>query len=371
MRRWLLKRKIRRDLVGNVRYVKILLRDADGAGKLYHVNGFDDEYLRFIDLEHFGQYAIKWTDINTNWHYFGVSNALWHHFEDLVSSRDMDCAMVLQAIGSLEGNRYRIPAYCDSNGVWFYITQSHNFQQTQGHFSVVLYRGEEDDGPGMRAVPYSSLKGGIKWEVGPRERQPHWGRGVHYNTPHHWFTVDALEAIDVGVLPAGDVLFETRRDGIVRYHVGRLTIHPELLPMSSVQPMSINLGAVSSQLQAQLRHHYVDTLTVLDFILPQESVYRDHYDKYVRDFMAGLLPGQRLTLTRGLALVAGDHPRMLRCIRANHQIVRLGLVHTHDLTGCLRRFNDNELCKLCHDLNLVLYRCGVKAENRFINFEVE
>lgn len=370
MWRWLLKRRIRRDLVENVRYVEVMLRDKDGSSKLYHVCGFDDEYLRFIDLKHFGSYAIRWSDINPDWQYLGVDEELWHYFENLAQRRDLEKLLVKQAINSLEGNRYHIPAYQDPDGKWFYITQSHNFQSCQGHWSVVLYRDETDDSPGMRTVPYCSLKGGLEWELGAREQRPKWGMGIHYSRPHHWLTVDAIEAKE-GVLPWGNVLYQTQREGITRYHIGRTTIHPELLPEATAQPMAVNDDSIRSILQSQLRHHYVDPVTVLGYVLDQAKVYRDLYPKFVQDFMAGLLPGQRLTLSNDVALVSGPYDRMAVLQHANRNYSHLGLLHVQDGTGRMHKFGYDQLRQLRTDLNVLLHACGVKAEHRFINFEVE
>mgnify|MGYP006390702229 FL=1 len=370
MWRWLLKRRLRRDLVGNVLYAKVELLQEDGSTKLYCTNGFDEEYLKFIDLAHFGQFAIKWSDIKHGWNYLGVDIELWWHFENLAQRRDLERLMVKQAVESLEGNRYRIPAYQDPDGVWFYITQSHNFRGLKNTWGVTLYRGEEDQGPGMRAVPYSSCKGGIEWQLGPRERQPKWGLGVPYNQPHHWLTVDALEATE-GKLPPGNVLYLTRRDGIVRYHVGKTTVYPELLPAPSTQPMAIDDSSVRMNLQNQLRLHYADELIILDYFLNQQAVYREHYDKYVRDFMRGRLPGERLVLSPTVALVAGPYGRMVVLEHANHSYSHMGLMHIQDGTKTMHQFSVNELRKLRDDFNIVLHGCGVKAEDRLITFEVE
>ena len=370
MWRWLLKRRLRRDLVGNVLYAKVELLQEDGSTKLYCTNGFDEEYLKFIDLAHFGQFAIKWSDIKHGWNYLGVDIELWWHFENLAQRRDLERLMVKQAVESLEGNRYRIPAYQDPDGVWFYITQSHNFRGLKNTWGVTLYRGEEDQGPGMRAVPYSSCKGGIEWQLGPRERQPKWGLGVPYNQPHHWLTVDALEATE-GKLPPGNVLYLTRRDGIVRYHVGKTIVYPELLPEPSTQHMAIDDSSVGMNLQNQLRLHYADELIILDYFLNQQAVYREHYDKYVRDFMRGRLPGERLVLSPTVALVAGPYGRMVVLEHANHSYSHMGLMHIQDGTKTMHQFSVNELRKLRDDFNIVLHGCGVKAEDRLITFEVE
>lgn len=370
MWRWLLKRRLRRDLVGNVLYAKVELLQEDGSTKLYCTNGFDEEYLKFIDLAHFGQFAIKWSDIKHGWNYLGVDIELWWHFENLAQRRDLERLMVKQAVESLEGNRYRIPAYQDPDGVWFYITQSHNFRGLKNTWGVTLYRGEEDQGPGMRAVPYSSCKGGIEWQLGPRERQPKWGCASYSDKPHHWLTVEVLEVVG-GQPVTGDVLYQTQRDGIVRYHFGRTKIHPQLLPAADAQPMAIHDPSIRGVLQNQLRHHYIDTLTILDYILDQETVYREHYAQYVRDFMQGLLPGQRLTLTAEVALISGVYQRMAVLQHADRSYSHLGLMHIKDGTGVLHSFGQRQLQSLMNDLNFVLQVCDVKAEQVLINFEVE
>lgn len=370
MLRYLLKRRLKKDLRENVLYVPIDLINEDRSSTRYYANGFDETYLKFIDLEHFSQFAIKWTEIKHGWTYVGVSDELFDQFESHARQSQLNKLIIKQAVESLEGNRYRIPAYQDSAGNWFYITQSHNYRDVREEWGVTLYRGEEDQGPGMRAVPYRTSKAPIQWDLGQRERQPNWGRGISYDRPHHWLTVDALESVD-GVLPLGDVQYTTARDGIERIHTGRLTVHPELLPVETDQPMSVNTAVIGSQLYSQLRRHYVDDLTLGGFILDQEAIYRDHYPKFVRDFMAGVLPGEQLTVSQGVALVAADSIRNVVLTFANRKTATYGLHHIHDRAQYLVAFNDDRLYQLLNTLNTRLYKAGVKAEDRVTHIKVE